>query len=485
MKWHEYRDMDASQLAEQIRTRELSASEVLDAAAERAQEVNVHTGAIVYQVFDRVNAKDGRPADGAFGGVPFFVKDLNIDVAGWPLSNGSRFFREHVCDSDSELVRRYRSAGLMIVGRSASSEFGLSADSSTTLYGPTRNPWDVTCSAGGSSGGAAVLVATGVVPVAQGGDGGGSIRIPAARCGVVGLKPSKGRVPCGPRYGEGWFGLSATHVLSRTVRDSAAFLDITAGPELGAPYQAPEAGPFALAVNEDPGPLRIGLQTRAFGGELVDEECRRAAEKAASACAAFGHSVEPVDFVVDAEDVARISFVIQGTSVMMALKEGAKEQGRRWKTGDLEPLTEEMVRQAESLTAEDLGEALANVHRLRYSFARFLGCYDVILTPTTATHREHAEELALYGSDLDQYRDRSRRATAFTKLYNIAGAPAISLPCSWQDEMPVGIQLGSSYGREDVLLKLAAQLERAAPWRTHYQRCLPAEAILRRARPDR
>jgi amidase len=354
----------------------------------------------------------------------------------------------------------------VLFGRTASPEFGLTSTTESTLYGATRNPWQQGHTAGGSSGGAAAAVAAGIVPAANASDGGGSIRIPASCCGLFGLKPTRARVPAGPRRGEGWSGMSTAHAVTRSVRDSAALLDAVAGPAIGDPYWAPPpARPFLAEVGADPGRLRIAVQTRAFNGAPVDPECAAAARDAADLCRGLGHEVEEADLAIDRELLARSAGTIISANLRAALLERADELGREVTTDDVEPLTWLMAEGAKSLGAADYASALHGIHRLGREVSAFLERFDLVLTPTMATPPLPLGRLALTRPDFAGLVDDLARTIGFTQLFNASGHPAMSVPLSESAAgLPIGVQFAARFGDEATLFRLAAQLEAARPW---------------------
>jgi amidase/6-aminohexanoate-cyclic-dimer hydrolase len=463
----EYENQDALGLAAWVRAGEVTPQELLEAAVARVEERNPALNAVVIRVFEegRKAIEAGLP-DGAFRGVPWLLKDLHAAWKGVRLTNGSRFFADNVSDYDSELVLRYRRAGLVLFGRTASPELGGTSTTESILYGATRNPWKPTHSAGGSSGGAAAAVTAGIVPAAHATDGGGSIRIPASCCGLFGMKPTRARVPSGPKLGEGWNGMSVQHAVSRSVRDSAALLDAAQGPALGDPYCAPPpARAYRSEVGADPGRLRIALQTRAFNGADVAPDCVAAARDAADLCRSLGHDVEEAELVVDRDLLARSSGTIIGASQRATLVERAAELGREVKADDVEPLTWLVAEQGRQAGAADYVAAVRGIHRLGREVARFLERYDALLTPTMATPPLPLGRLAPSRADFAGLVGDLARTIGFTQLFNASGHPAMSVPLHWNgDGLPIGVQFAGRFGDEATLFRLAAQLESARPW---------------------
>jgi amidase/6-aminohexanoate-cyclic-dimer hydrolase len=464
----DYESYDALGLADLVAKGEVTPGELLDAAIERVESRNPDLNAVVYPWYEeaRTALAAGLP-DGPFHGVPFLLKDLYTLYAGQPISNGSRLFEGLVPDHDSELVARYRRAGLVIFGRTTSPEFGLTTTTESVLHGQTRNPWNGSHTTGGSSGGAAAAVAAGILPVANASDGGGSIRIPASCCGLFGMKPTRGRNPMGPDVGEGWSGMSTAHVVSRSVRDSAAMLDATAGPDVGAPYwaESPER-PWLAEVGADPGRLRIAWQTRAFNGAETHPDCAAAAEDAARLCEDLGHDVEAAELAVDAQEVGDATLTVIGANVRAAAEDRAAELGRELQPQDLEFITYGMVLRAEGASAAQYARSIRVLHAAGRRVARFLERYDVLLTPTLATPPLELGRLSLSRTDIDGYRDDIGLTVGFTSLFNASGNPAMSVPLWWNGAgLPIGTQLVGRYGDEATLFRLAAQLEEARPWR--------------------
>ena len=465
-----YLENDGLELAHLLRSGELAPAEAVECAAAIASELNGSLNAIVYSDFERAAAvaPEAVAAGGPFAGVPYLLKDLYAAADGLPMTNGSRLFAGNVPDHDSEMVRRYRQAGLVIAGRSASPEFGLTTSTESAIFGQTRNPWSLEHIAGGSSGGAAAAVAAGVVPAAHASDGGGSIRIPASCCGLFGLKPSRARVSLAPDAGEGWAGLSVQHCVSRTVRDSAALLDVVAGPVAGDPYAAlaPER-PFLEEVSREPGRLRIALTAGAFNGSPVHPSCVAAAEETARLCLELGHEVEEAAPDIDAAALGAATRLIVGANVRATVVERSEALGRKPREEELEPLTWAMAAVAEEHDSAAYVRATRTVHAVgRQVAAFFSGGYDVLLSPTMAAPPAKLGVLSLSNRG-DDYLPALLQTIGFTQLMNVAGNPAASLPLGWTDScggLPIGVQLAASMGSEGLLLRLAGQLEQARPW---------------------
>ncbi len=464
----EYADYDALGLGELIAKKQVTPEEVLDAAIERIEAVNPRINAVVQKAYDDARAviRAGLPS-GPLAGVPYLMKDLYAWQKGARVGNGSRLYDGFVADHDFTLVERYKAAGLVILGRTNTPEFGLNAATEPVVSGPTRNPWNLERSSGGSSGGAAAAVAAGMVPAAHGTDGGGSIRIPAANCGLFGLKPNRGRNPAGPDVGEGWSGLACGHALTRSVRDSAALLDATSGPAPGDPYWAPPpARPFLQEVGAKPGRLRIALKKKTITGTPVHPECVKGVEAAARLCEELGHRVEEAMPDFDFVGLRWAMGVIISASLRNGLDMRLDALKRTQKEDDVERITALWAEQGRRHTARDYARALVIVHGVGRRFGEFFRKYDVLLSPTVAEPPLPLGSTDMMANDLDAYNERLFRLIPFTPQFNVSGGPAASVPLYWTpDGLPIGIQFGADFGNEAVLLRLAAQLEQAQPWR--------------------
>lgn len=462
-----YEDHDAVGLAALIRSGEVSAGEVLTAALRRVAErdAQVHSVVLLHEAEARAQVAAG--VAGPLAGVPFLLKDLHVRLAGTRTTNGSRFFRDFVADADDEYVARCRRAGLVIFGKTGSPELGLTGTTESVLHGLTRNPWRLDRTAGGSSGGAAAAVAARILPVAHASDGAGSIRTPASCCGVFGLKPTRARVPLGPERLEGWNGCGTQHAVSLSVRDSAALLDATAGPELGAPYVAPMPGRSFLAeVDATPGALRVALVTRPVSGSDVAPECVAAAEDAARLLESLGHHVEPATLPVDHAATNAGMLATLCVSTLAALEDRSRTLGRPWTEADVEPVTARLAAMGRGIDGLAYAHARQAFDAAGQAMARFHQQYDVVLTPTLARVPVPLGVLSLSPKDFDAYVREVTAFGPFTALYNMTGQPAMSVPLHWsKDGLPVGTMFAAAYGNEALLFRLAGQLERARPWR--------------------
>jgi len=464
----EYEQYDALGLAELVAKGDVQPKELLEAALTRAEKREPEIGAIPIPMFEeaRDSVARGLP-EGPFRGVPFLLKDLHILYTGTKTTYGCRMFADNVADHDSELTTRYKQAGLVVFGKSASPEFGLTTTTESVLFGQTRNPWNLERTAGGSSGGAAAAVAAGILPAANASDGGGSIRIPASCCGLVGMKPTRARTPMGPDAGEGWSGMSCVHAVSRSVRDSAALLDAVAGPESGAPYWAPQPErPFLEEVGRAPGRLRIAVQTATFNGAPTHPDCVAATEDAARLCEELGHQVEEATLSVDAETLRAATLTIIGGNLRATLLARARALGREdYGADDVEPGTFLMAAAAAGRGAADYADAVRTIHAVGRQVAGFFGDWDVLLTPTMASPPQPLGALSLSNPDTSAYVAALNETVGFTQLFNASGNPAVSLPLFWNAEgLPIGLQFAGGFGDEATLYRLAAQLEEARPW---------------------
>jgi amidase len=460
MERHEYASCDAIGLRELLRAGEVTAAEVEEVARAALLAADAEVNGLALPLF--AQALD-HAADGPLAGVPFLIKDSGPMAKGVPFGLGSRGLEDVRARHDNDLMARFRAAGLATLGLTTVPELGISFATESVKHGPTRNPWNPERGVGGSSGGAAALVAAGAVPIAHGNDGAGSIRIPAACCGLVGLKPSRGRVPCGPDAGEPLFGVAADFGLTRTVRDAAHLLDAIQGPGVGDKYSAPPPhGLYADELQVGPGTLRVGVTTDAWSGTVIDPEVAAAAVRAARMLEDLGHVVVEASAAVDWEAVMHSS-----TGEMAAIAAPFLTAPRGFELCRLEAVSRKVLEEAQELTALDLVAVFDAQNRVTRSVGAFFTEHDLLVTPTMGhlpaphgtlqqddphhTTRTWLEALFDYGP--------------FTVVFNISGQPAVSLPLAQSaSDLPIGVQLVAPYGREDLLLQVAAQLEQAMPW---------------------
>src|ERR1700737_1228990 len=466
MRFEEYRKHDAVSLAGLIAKRQGSAEEVLETAIARAEQVNPAINAIVHQQYEQARkaVAAGLP-EGPLKGVPYLIKDLGFFETGEPATFGSSLFKDFVADHDAAYVARCKKAGLVFIGRSSSPEFGLNPNTEPRLYGSCHNPWHLEYSPGGSSGGAAAAVSAGILPVAHATDGGGSIRIPAAQGGLFGLKPYRGRVSMAPDAGEGWGGLSAAHVVSRSVRDSALMLDCTAGPEPGDPYAAPPHERRVLeAIARPPRKLRIALMLQDHRGAKLHPECLEAVQRAAKLCASHGHVVEEADPNLDMVVLRPMNARISAANTARSCNMRWKALGREPNADDVEAATWAVYQHGLRVSGVEYVEAIAAVHAAGRKMGTFLMSYDVILSTTLAGPPPKLGSFDQHG-DVQTFTHRVTEYLSVTPLHNATGTPAMSVPLHWTaDGLPVGVHFAGRYGEEATLMALAAQLEAAQPW---------------------
>ena len=461
----EYENYDALGLAELVRNGEVTAAELLDAAIARAEMRNPTVNAIVDKLYDhgRNTVAAGLP-DGPFTGVPYLLKDIGGVLGGYVQTRGSRFFDDLVPPEDSVIVKRGKRAGLVIFGKTNTPELGLSLTCEPQLFGPSRNPWDLERTPGGSSGGSSAAVAAYIVPMASGGDGFGSIRAPASCCGLVGLKPTRARNTQDPYSGEGNAGQTTEHALTRSVRDSAALLDATAGPGSGDPYVAPPpARPFLDEVGADPGRLRIAMTSRAPNGAPVESEVLDVFESAAKLLRDLGHDVEEADPDIDRESVIPTFRTISAANVAATLR--SHPAGKKAGPSNVERVTAAAAKLGEEMSGADYVQATQAAHRLGRRMAAFHQSYDVLLTPALGTLPPRLGWIDMMLEDADEYWNRVFSFSPFTVWFNITGQPGVTLPMGVSETgLPISVQLVAPYGDEATLIRLAAQLETARPW---------------------
>ncbi len=489
MSFAEYATTDAVGLAALIREGEVRPEEVLQTAIERVERLNPAVNAVIRPMFEegRSELRDASQRS-PFGGVPFLLKDLLASYRGVPLASGSRFLADYVPDHDSTLVTRFRHAGLVTIGKTNTPELGLTPVTEPELFGPTRNPWNHDRTAGGSSGGSAVAVALRMVPMAGGGDGGGSIRIPASCCGVFGFKPTRGRTPIGPDRARILQGSVVEHALTWSVRDSATLLDATAGPELGAPFVLPPpARPFAEEVQTSPRTLRIAYTTEPLLGHTVDPICCQGVEETVALLRHLGHRVEEATPQIDRVRFNQ-AFMTMVTAEMRAdLLEMEEVMGRRGRRRDFELQTWTVMRLADAVSGSQYATALRVLDQDSRAVADFFEPYDLLLTPTLAFPPIPHHSLSPAGvprvimevlgrlpgggkvldwvGALEQAAEEVFDFIPYTPLFNVTGQPAMSVPLCWSpDGLPIGMHFVGRYGDEATLFQLAGQLEREAPW---------------------
>jgi amidase len=466
MAFREYGNYDAVGLAELVRRKQVKPEELLDEAIARTAKVDPEINAVVVKHYDYAmrQIERGLP-DGPFTGVPFLLKDLEL-LEGTRTTSGASVYKDNVADHSGTLAQRFLNAGMTIFGKSSSPEFGLMPTTEPRLFGPTRNPWNLAHSSGGSSGGAAAAVAARIVPVAHASDGGGSIRIPASASGVFGLKPTRARNPIGPDRGEGWAGFSCGHVVSISVRDSAAMLDAIHGAEPFSPYVAPPPRqPFAQEVGRDPGRLRIAFTDKSPHGETIDSEIAAATRDVAALLAGLGHDVEERAPTLAADPAAVMSTII-GAYTALNIRLAEQRFGRAMTDQDFEVLTLAIAHNGQMATAADYVAAQQSAFQISRGLAAFFQTCDVFLCPALCSPPLPIGELNSMSEDLSHIAPILRRYMPATSMFNMSGQPSMSVPLAWNAAgLPLGMMFSARFGDEAGLFRLAAQLEQARPWK--------------------
>jgi amidase/6-aminohexanoate-cyclic-dimer hydrolase len=466
MAFREYSNYDGMGLAELVRKKQVSASELLDEAIARTAKVDPQINAVVVKHYDYAERQidKGLPV-GPFTGVPFLLKDLDI-LKGTRTTFGASVYNDDVADHTGTLAQRFLNTGVTIFGKSASPEFGLMPTTESRLHGPTRNPWNLAHSSGGSSGGAAAAVAARILPVAHASDGGGSIRIPASASGVFGLKPTRARNPLGPDRGEGWSGFSCGHVVSISVRDSAAMLDAIQGREPSSPYVAPAPErPFIEEVGRDPGRLRIAYTDKSPYGETIDPEIAAATLEVARLLAGLGHHVEERAPAL-AADPAAVMGTIVAANTALNVRLAKQRFGRAMTDKDFEILTLASAHNAQKATATDYVAAQLSAFQISRGLATFFETCDVFLCPTLCLPPLRIGELNTMSNDLSHIAPILRRYMPATSMFNMSGQPSMSVPLAWNRAgLPLGMMFSARFGEEATLYRLAAQLEQERPWK--------------------
>lgn len=486
MTFQEYRQYDAVGLADLVRSGQISASELMEIAIARTNAVNPTINAVIHPMYEEGRKlAAGTDTQSPFAGIPFLVKDLGLEIQGVPMRIGSKAWEGYVSPEDSILVRRFRDIGLACFGKTNTPELGLTPYTEPQHFGPTRNPWNPARTAGGSSGGSGAAVAAGIVPIATASDGGGSIRIPASCNGLFGLKPSRGRLSLGNYKGEMWSGAVMEGCVSRTVRDSAAFLDALIQPAPGDPYviQAPER-PYLEEVTREPGSLRIGFTAVHPLGHSVHQECIEAMNDAAALLESLGHRVESVEAPYLKEDLTEVFLMMVFGEVAADLAQLQHHLGRKVSRADVEPNTYALGLLGNTYSAGDYALARRRWNDISRRVGRFHEQYDMLLTPTVsmppfpigALQPTPAERRlvglvnslglgSLLKASVNELAEKVFSYIPFTPFANMTGQPSMSVPLYWTDDfLPVGTMFSAAFGREDKLFQLAGQLERARPW---------------------
>ncbi|MEW6775115.1 MAG: amidase [Bdellovibrionota bacterium] len=486
----DYSSYDGLGLADLVKRKEVTPLELVEAAIERIEKANPQINAVIHKLYDRARSQaKGELPHGPFAGVPFILKDLQSALAGEPLESGSRFYKGYKPSQNSELVNRYLAAGVIVVGKASTPEFGLIPTTEPEAFGPTRNPWDMSRTTGGSSGGSAAAVASRMVPLAGGGDGGGSIRIPSSCCGLFGLKPTRGRTPVGPLEAESWHGFAIEHVLTRSVRDSAAMLDAICGPYVGDFHYLPKPErPFLGELTQFTGRFRIAASAKPLlPSKGVHPDCLAAFEETVKLLKELGHEVIEDAPAVDALAFGRAFVSMVGGSTALGVRNAEANTGRKAHRGDFEVQTWLARKLGEALTAGEYLLAVQSIQKMCRDVLHFSENYDLILNPTLSKpppklgflHPQGAQAVveslaaALPVGSLVKSKalldDAAAQAFAFvpwTPVYNATGQPSMSVPLHWNKEgLPIGMMFTAKFGQEATLYRLAAQLEQARPWK--------------------
>lgn len=483
-----YKDYDGMGLAELVKKKEVQPLELVEEAIRLTDSLNPKLNAVVNKMYEQGRKAAGQQLTGAFAGVPMFLKDISQEIEGEPTTAGSKAFLSYRAKVDSEYARRLRNAGVVFLGQTNVPEFALVAVTEPAHYGPTRNPWNLNHTPGGSSGGSAAAVAAGIVPIAGANDGGGSIRIPAAYSGLFGLKPTRGRTPVGPNYGRAWQGASAEHVLTRTVRDSAAMLDVLQGHEKAGAFAAPPFdGSYLEAACTPVGEkLRIAFSVKSPIGTEVDADCKEGVLKTARLLESMGHQVEELDAPVDGDKIAKSYLTMYFGETAAQLASLEEVLGRKATASDVEPTTWLLGLLGKATSAEEFVLSMREWDRAAQQMETFHETYDLYLTPATAYPPAKIGELEPTASEkflistvgklglggvlkkagiVDQIAQKNLARTPFTQLANLTGQPAMSLPLHvTKDGLPAGVQFMAARGREDLLLQLAGELEQSEMW---------------------
>lgn len=469
MKIIDYASFDGVGLADLVIKKEVTPAELTEAAIERIERHNGRLNAVVYKGFDdaRAAAKGTLP-DGPFRGVPFLIKDLGMPVAGWPRTSGSRFTRDLVDEADGNLIARYRASGAVFLGKTNTPEFGITGTTESARLGPCRNPWDTDHIAGGSSGGSAAAVAAGMVPLAHASDGLGSIRIPAACCGLFGLKINRDRNPIFPD--DNAYGNSVEHVVSRSVRDSATMLDWTGIAVPGSPYTPPpKANPYTREITRSPGRLKIAFSSETPSGREVDGEVRSALEATADLLRRLGHEVTPKGLGIDYRAFYRETLRAGSANFAAEMAVRIERYGREPEPDELEPLTWASLNAGRRVTG---GEAMAAMRARRVWGRRILALFedfDVYLTPVMGMPPPPIGWIDPVKLEPREVNRRQAQAFPFTPPFNVSGQPSMSVPLAWSAQgLPIGMMFTGRFADEATLFRLAGQLEKAAPWKDRH-----------------
>jgi len=487
MSFSEYGDYDGLGLAELVHKKKITPAELVEEAIQRIEIHNPKLNAVINKLYERARetAKSDLP-DGSFKGVPFLMKDLIATLEGVSTSFGNKLLKDIPAKADSELARRWLESGVIVIGKANTPEFGLTPYTESETFGPARNPWDTSRTPGGSSGGSGAAVAARIVPIASGGDGGGSIRIPSSACGIFGLKPTRGRTPIGPEIGESWQGFNIEHVLTRSVRDSAAMLDATAGADIGAPYVITEAGPFLKEVGKKPGKLKIAFSTKPMLGKNVHTDCVQGVNETVKLLGELGHEVEEAAPKIDGEEYSLSFLTVLAGHMRADIEETAETAGKKVSIDDFDVASFGVGIFGTILKASEYVRATRYLQKVSRQIGRLFEEYDVLLTPVLNQPPVKIGELAPNASERAMIKTIGRLGAnwildaigiikplaaqtfefiPWTPVFNVTGQPAMSVPLYWNEAgLPIGMHFVGHWGDEATLFRLAGQLEKAKPW---------------------
>jgi amidase len=487
MAFPEYSNFDGLGLAELVRQKKISPAELAEEAISRIETNNPRLNAVVLPLYERAREKaKGKLPNGPFTGVPFMMKDLHATLEGVPTSHGNKLWKNVPASITTELVKRWEDSGVILVGKTNTPEFGLTPYTESDTLGPALNPWDTSRTTGGSSGGSAAAVAARMVPIASAGDGGGSIRIPSAACGIFGLKPTRGRTPTGPIIGESWNGFDIEHVVTRSVRDSAAMLDATKGQDAGAPYVIPDAGPFLQEVGKKPGKLKIAFSVKSMLGKHVHADCIKGVEETVALLRKLGHDVVEDAPFIDGEEYALHFLTIVASQIRADIEETAQAAGKKVSMDDFDITTFGTGLFGTILKASDYVRSFRYLQRVSREIGRFFEKYHVLLTPVlnqppvkigalkpSASEQIQLKLIARTGQTwildamgiIKPLAAQTFEFIPWTPVFNVTGQPAMSVPLHWNAEgLPIGMHFVGKWGDEATLFRLAGQLEKEKPW---------------------
>ena len=460
-----YQESDALQLAAHVRDRDVSAAELLETAIDVIEETNPALNAVVIKTYEIGRAASADPGSGPFAGVPFLLKNIGSMWQGTPLTNGHPYMHDFVCDYDTEMVAKIKEAGFLLLGRTNTPEGGWSIGTEPRLYGPTRNPWNSGATPGGSSGGAAAAVASRMVPLAEASDGGGSIRVPASCCGLVGLKPSRGRITYGPQAPDYWLGSVSTFCVTRTVRDTAAYLDAVAGSLPGDPYTAAPPATSWLEQSKTPSPrLRIGYTMRPAWNDGLAPEVAAALRTTLKLLESFGHAVVEHDMKVDLQAMWSTYNRLNAVETAADFDRLARRFGRTVRQDEVAPVNWSLIERGREMSATAFAHTVASLRLASHQIAADVADYDVFVTPTLTQTPRPIGYWSMEEPDLDAYLDRWSDA-GYMFTFNLSGLPAISVPVAETGaQVPIGVQMVARHGEEATLLRLAQQMQDELRW---------------------